>query len=219
MNKADYKGFVYEWTNTINGKKYIGSHIGYESDNYIGSGVEFRKELKAFGVNSFTRKILEYVNEIDDLVDAEKKHLEKVNAKENTNYYNKTNGSSVSKKEKHIHSRGLCVECTLAPQAINYIDPDGVQHYRSKCAGCIRKGKKLRLQPPAWVKSGYKKPERCEMCGFKAKIPAKQLFVYHVDGDLKNNNWHNLKTVCANCRIELGNSRLGWKPATILPDF
>jgi hypothetical protein len=85
---------------------------------------------------------------------------------------------------------------------------------------CIRKGKKLKSQPPAWVKTGYKKPACCEMCGFKAKHPTRQLFVFHIDGNLKNNNWHNLKTVCANCQIELAVNRLtAWKPAKIVPDF
>lgn len=40
-----YYGFVYEWTNLVNGKKYIGSHAGTENDGYIGSGVAFKKQL------------------------------------------------------------------------------------------------------------------------------------------------------------------------------
>jgi hypothetical protein len=105
------------------------------------------------------------------------------------------------------------------PVAVNYIK-DGVTHYRSTCASCIRKGKKLKSQPPLWAKSGYKKKPQCEVCGFHAKLPAKQLFVFHIDGNLQNVKWTNLKTVCANCRIELGDSRLNkWKPAVIVPDF
>ena len=214
-----YQGFVYEWTNTINGKKYIGSHFGLDSDSYIGSGVDFRKELKQFGTNSFTRTILEYVDNYSELAEVEQKYLEKVNAKDNPLYYNKTNSSSTIKKEKHIHKRNLCNSCNTNLQAVNYIDPDGVTHYRTQCASCLRIGRKKKPQPPAWAKTGYKKPEKCEVCGFKSKIPSKQLFVYHIDGNLKNNNWHNLKTVCANCQIELVNSKVAWKPAKIVPDF
>jgi hypothetical protein len=36
-------GFVYLWTNTENGMKYIGSHKGDVNDSYIGSGVYFRR--------------------------------------------------------------------------------------------------------------------------------------------------------------------------------
>ena len=56
------------------------------------------------------------------------------------------------------------------------------------------------------------------MCNFKAKS-FRQLFVWHVDGNLKNVAWTNLKTVCANCQIELASLRVPWKPAPILPDF
>jgi hypothetical protein len=114
--------------------------------------------------------------------------------------------------------RDLCPVCLDNLVAVNYIR-DGITHYRNSCSSCIRKGRKLKPQPTQWAKSGYKKPDRCELCNFKAKLPVKQLFVFHVDGNLKNNNWHNLKTVCANCRIELLHSRVVWKPSTIVPDF
>jgi len=114
--------------------------------------------------------------------------------------------------------RDLCPLCRANPVAVNYVR-DGITHYRNKCASCIRKGKKLKPQPPAWFRSGYKKKDFCEKCNFRAKNPIKQLFVYHVDGNLKNTDWINLKTVCANCQIELVGSRLAWKPATIVPDF
>ena len=113
--------------------------------------------------------------------------------------------------------RDLCPACLENLVAVNYIR-DGIHHYRNQCASRLRKSRRLKPQPPAWVKSGYKKPVSCEVCGFRAKLP-KQLFVYHVDGNLKNNNWHNLKTVCANCRIELVGSKVAWKPAKIVPDF
>lgn len=115
-------------------------------------------------------------------------------------------------------NRSLCPTCLERPVAVNYIKDD-VTHYRSKCSICIKKGRKLKPSPPAWQRSGYQKPDRCELCNFKAKHPTRQLFVFHIDGNLKNNNWHNLKTVCANCRIELDITKVAWKPASIVPDF
>jgi hypothetical protein len=38
----------------------------------------------------------------------------------------------------------------------------------------------------------------CEECGFVPIHPC-QLDVDHMDGDKKNNNIENLKTLCANC--------------------
>ena len=113
--------------------------------------------------------------------------------------------------------RDLCPICRINLVAVNYVK-HGVHHYRNSCASCIRKGKKLKPVMPAWAQSGYKKKDRCEMCNFKSKT-LKQMFVYHVDGNLKNTNSFNLKTVCSNCQIELAGTKLPWKPAPIVPDF
>jgi DnaJ-class molecular chaperone len=114
-------------------------------------------------------------------------------------------------------TRKLCPACNHRPVGINYIK-EGVTHYRSVCDTCNRKGKKIKPRPPAWVQSGYRKKPHCEKCGFKSKIP-EQMSVFHVDGNLKNNNWVNLKSICLNCQQEIFQSRLGWKPSPIVPDF
>lgn len=101
--------------------------------------------------------------------------------------------------------------------AINYIR-DGVTHYRNSCSSCIRQGKKLKPAPTLWQRAGYKKKPQCEKCGFKFKL-AEQSNVFYVDGNLKNNNDFNLKTVCLNCTTEVYKSHLPWKPAPIIPDF
>lgn len=113
--------------------------------------------------------------------------------------------------------RRLCGVCQQRPVAINY-KRDGVTHYRSKCDFCNRKGRKIKPKPPAWFLNGYRKKPHCEKCGFKSKIP-EQMVVFHVDGDLKNNKWSNLKTICLNCQQEIFQSRLAWKPSPIVPDF
>lgn len=113
--------------------------------------------------------------------------------------------------------RPICPTCNQNQVAINYYS-DGVPRYRKLCDSCIRKGKKLKTVP-AWYRAGYRKQAVCDKCGFRAKFPEKQMAVYHVDGNLKNTGTLNLKSVCLNCRIEIANSRLPWKPATIIPDF
>lgn len=107
--------------------------------------------------------------------------------------------------------RLLCPTCNAKPVAINYIR-NGITYYRSKCDSCARKVVKLKPKPAAWVKTGYKKKPHCEKCGFVAKLQ-EQLQVFHLDGNLKNTDWSNLKTVCANCAIEVYKSKLPWKPS------
>ena len=72
--------------------------------------------------------------------------------------------------------------------------------------------------PPGWMKSGYKKKERCEKCSFRFKF-SDQATVYHVDGNVENNDWSNLKTVCANCGIEVRHGNLAWVTSEITPDL
>jgi hypothetical protein len=115
--------------------------------------------------------------------------------------------------------RPVCTTCGERPVAINRYVEEKI-YYRKKCDSCIRAidaGKTVRPKPPPWVRSGYRKKERCEICSFKAKT-VQQLSVFHIDGDITNAEWINLKTVCANCQIELA-GRVGWRPAGILPDF
>ena len=111
----------------------------------------------------------------------------------------------------------LCGSCGKQPCSTNY-EKNGVVHYRSRCMSCIRKGKKKKPIRPAWAVAGYKKKEKCERCGFKAKTQ-KQLFVFYVDGDKRNHNGINLKTICANCAIEIEVKNTGWIPADLVPDL
>lgn len=83
-------GFIYEWTNTVNGKKYIGSHKGTPDDGYIGSGKIFQLAIKKYGMKNFSRTILEVVEREDYqfLLEREKFYLDLVGAYNSSDYYN-----------------------------------------------------------------------------------------------------------------------------------
>lgn len=94
MNSKDllsaYFGFVYKWTNRINGKMYIGSHAGTIDDGYVGSGRAFAAAIKKYGIHNFDRVILEYVYVRDRrfLLSREKFYLDDANAYHSKEYYN-----------------------------------------------------------------------------------------------------------------------------------
>jgi len=52
------EGFVYKWTNRLNGRWYIGSHAGVPSGRYTGSGKVFKLAIRKYGIQNFDRKIL-----------------------------------------------------------------------------------------------------------------------------------------------------------------
>ena len=112
--------------------------------------------------------------------------------------------------------RPLCKVCKKNFAAINGYHNDKL-YYRSRCNACIRRKKRLPTARPRWQAAGYKKKPACDRCGFKSKHHS-QLFVYHLDGDLNNCDYRNLKTVCLNCSVELVRLDLPWKPGDLEPD-
>jgi len=94
--KKDYFGYIYEWTNIKNGKKYIGSHYGSVDDCYVGSGKDFIVEYKK-SPGDFVMKVLEYVTEDDKklVLIKEKYWLDTIpNIKDNPLYYNLNNDAA-----------------------------------------------------------------------------------------------------------------------------
>ena len=83
---------IYQTTNLVNGKIYIGQHQTYNlEDNYIGSGIELQKAIEQFGRENFKREIL---FDFDNFTDMDNKERELVTeefvAREDT--YNLTVG-------------------------------------------------------------------------------------------------------------------------------
>jgi hypothetical protein len=113
--------------------------------------------------------------------------------------------------------RPICKACNRRPAAVNCYHGDKV-YYRSRCDPCIRRAKNIRPVQPRWKTAGYKKKEKCDRCGFRAKFAA-QLVVHHVDGDLNHCELRNLKTVCLNCIEEIKRLDLPWKPGDLEPDL
>ena len=114
-------------------------------------------------------------------------------------------------------NRPICPACNQRPCAVNY-QRDDVIHYRSKCGYCISKRRKIKPAKPRWELAGYKKKSVCDRCGFRSKYSA-QLRVYHIDGNLHNSDFRNLKTVCLNCCEEISRANLPWQPGDLQPDF
>ena len=114
-------------------------------------------------------------------------------------------------------NRTLCKQCKAKPRAYAYKRVNKI-YWRSLCDTCNRKkaGKKVG-GITALQRSGYKKRNKCELCGYKAQ-ESSQLDVYFVDGDLRNTKTTNLKTVCANCQRLQGVRRLGWRVGDLVAD-
>lgn len=82
------QGYVYCWTNLLNGKQYIGSHNGKNPD-YITNGTLILLAMAKYGLENFKRDIL-YVG--PRYYEVETEMLVVINAaKTRNNWYNQTN--------------------------------------------------------------------------------------------------------------------------------
>lgn len=121
-----YAGFIYEWTNTIDGKKYLGSHFGSIDDGYTGSGKRFGNAVNKYGIGKFSRSIVEYVVFEDAVLLREQHYLDTRNCAKSKQYYNISptagggdcgNGKKISRTKKKrfesgevvIHNKGVAM--------------------------------------------------------------------------------------------------------------
>jgi hypothetical protein len=85
---------IYETTNNVNGKKYIGSHKTRKlDDGYLGSGKYFVRALKKYGMDNFSREILSKCQTEEDMYALEAELVTEALCKDRL-YYNLRPGGS-----------------------------------------------------------------------------------------------------------------------------
>ena len=67
-------------------------------------------------------------------------------------------------------------------------------------------------------KQDTKKKSTCDVCGFNCVYPT-QMLVYHIDGDLTNVNFTNLRTICLNCVEVVKKKDFKWKRGDLQVDY
>lgn len=86
-------GFIYRTINLVNGKMYIGRRKckDEDSDNrYLGSSPHLNNAILKYGRENFSREILEYCEDEEQLTEREVYYLKKFNCVESEEYYNVT---------------------------------------------------------------------------------------------------------------------------------
>lgn len=69
--------YIYNYltTNTVNGKQYVGMHIGELDDGYLGSGLLIIKAIKKYGRINFIKEVLEICDNADIAHQNEEKYI------------------------------------------------------------------------------------------------------------------------------------------------
>lgn len=82
-------GFIYETTNLINGKKYIGKKVFDKNwDTYLGSGTLLKKAFVKYGKCNFRKEVLDTAYSREELIKKEILWIDLLDAVKNENYYN-----------------------------------------------------------------------------------------------------------------------------------
>jgi len=113
--------------------------------------------------------------------------------------------------------RPICKECNKNYRAVNY-KRDGVTHYRSICDECGSKKVKTKAKIANWEKKGYKKKTTCDLCGFKCSYPT-QMTVFYIDGNMKNIEFTNLRSICLNCVEVVKRKDVNWRRGDLQVDY
>lgn len=86
-------GYIYETTNLINNKKYIGlTNRKILDKTYLGSGKTILKAINKYGKKNFSVKVLEYVENDEDLPVRERYFIKTYDAVNSDKYYNISEG-------------------------------------------------------------------------------------------------------------------------------
>ena len=85
-------GFIYKIENMLNGRTYVGQHIGTELGDYWGSGVLIHRAYKKYGKDSFKRTILDYAASKEELNFMEAYYIQSLQTKAPNGYNIATGG-------------------------------------------------------------------------------------------------------------------------------
>jgi hypothetical protein len=101
--------------------------------------------------------------------------------------------------------------------SVNYIRK-GKTYYRSTCQDCRKTAPNRKPKFSNWQKSGYKKKSNCDLCGFRS-VYASQITVYHIDGNLTNVDFTNLRSICLNCIEVVKRKEINWRRGDLQVDY
>ena len=98
-------GYIYKITNLINNKIYIGLHTSPVFDyKYWGGGSDLHVAQKLYGLENFSREIIQWCDSLEELNNAERYWIEKLDARNPDIGYNIQPGGTQKFGYKHSES-------------------------------------------------------------------------------------------------------------------
>jgi len=106
--------YIYQITNLVNGKIYVGVHkTGNLDDGYMGSGKVIKRAIKKYGIDNFTKDVLEFF-ESEELMYAKEKEVVTENFLERDEVYNLRRGGLGGFDHINKNYEELCIQNSRA---------------------------------------------------------------------------------------------------------
>lgn len=126
--------YVYQTTNKINGKIYIGKHTTDNlDDGYIGSGKSLNAAFKKYGKENFVCVILEFFDSSDEAFIAEEKLVNEEFVKRKDTYNMIVGGGGAPKGHQYTANLKFYNNGQICKRYIEGTQPDGWTNGRLKC--------------------------------------------------------------------------------------
>lgn len=122
----------------------------------------------------------------------------------------------ISRNTLDLSKRPFCPKCNKHRCSINYWKGD-IPHFRNICNDCGKKTARSKTKIANWEKAGYKKKNKCDLCGFVPIYPS-QITVFYIDGNLNNASFNNLRSICLNCIEVVKKKEVNWKRGDLQVD-
>lgn len=134
---------IYETTNRLNGKKYIGKHVTSNvNDDYLGSGLLISKAIKKYGPQNFEKKIL-YVFDNEDQMNVKEIELINEDVVNDDQYYNIAlggQGGKIALYESNSKYEEICRKIsTKAKERADQISKNTSNNHKLKKIGMYGK--------------------------------------------------------------------------------
>jgi len=140
--------YIYQITNLINGKIYIGIHKTDKlEDGYMGSGSILKISIKKYGIENFKKDILKFYDTYEEAIEEEMRLVTENFIEDTSNYNIRTGGVSQIKWSKESREK-------LSKSAkILWSDPDYMIKMREVCYDNPERNEKLGKSVKKWISS------------------------------------------------------------------
>lgn len=189
LENPDAYGYVYETTNLINGKMYIGQHSRTKFDkNYYGSGKYITKALNKYGKENFEVRLIGWGYSKEDLDESENFFIESVNTI-HPNGYNLMTGHSHGKHHSETKEtiRKLTKERLSNPKNHPRYGKHLTEEQKQKISQSV-KGFKHTEETKQKMRESQKKFRQEHPNFYKGRKPSKETIEKIKESQLKNLN-------------------------------